>query len=173
MTYRSTLAAVATLALVASSAAAQSQAEKDHAAQMAAAARGEAKAMVAGKAISIDYGRPELKGRDMLGQAKPGTPWRMGKDAATTLVTDADLTFGAAALPKGRYTLTAVKGDKEDWTMVATSVADKKATNIPLTMSTNKASVEMFTINLTGKDNAGELVLMWGAAKMSAAFTGK
>src|SRR5215471_14983852 len=38
--------------------------------------RGKAEVTINGKTVTIDYGRPELKGRDMLGKATPGTIWR-------------------------------------------------------------------------------------------------
>lgn len=136
--------------------------------------RGEAKAKVAGKSVAVEYGRPSLAGRDMLGQAKAGTPWRMGSGSPTSLKTDAELAFGTAMLPKGSYVLTAVKDEKGDWTMIATSPDGKaKAVEVPLQSTTLKDPVEQFTITVTGKDNAGEFAMMWGTSKMSTSFTGK
>ncbi len=136
--------------------------------------RGEAKATVAGKSVAVEYGRPSLAGRDMLGQAKAGTPWRMGSGSPTSLKTEADLSFGAVALPKGSYVLTAVKDDKGAWTVIATNPDTKaKAAELPLTSTALKASVEQFTIELTGKGNAGEFAMMWGTARMAAPFTAK
>jgi len=89
---------------------------------------------VAGKAVSIEYGRPSLKGRDMLGQAQVGQAWRMGADAATSLKTDADLTFGTVAVPKGEYILTATKVSAETWQLNVLSKADRsKVAEVPLT----------------------------------------
>ncbi len=136
--------------------------------------RGEAKAMVAGKSVAVEYGRPSLAGRDMLGQAKVGSPWRMGAGSPTSLKTDADLAFGTAMLPKGSYVLTAVKDEKGDWTVIATSPDGKtKAAEVPLKSTTMKDPVEQFTIALGGNGNAGEFSMMWGTAKMSTSFTGK
>ena len=136
--------------------------------------RGEAKATVAGKSVAVEYGRPSLAGRDMLGQAKVGTPWRMGSGSPTSFKTDTDLTFGSVALMKGSYILTAVKDEKGAWTVIATNPDTKaKAAEVLLTSTTLKDPVEQFTIELTGKGKAGEFAMMWGTSKMAATFTAK
>jgi Protein of unknown function (DUF2911) len=141
-----------------------------------AAPRGEAKAMVAGKAISIDYGRPSLAGRDMLGKAEVGKPWRMGADGPTTLKTDADLTFGATRVPKGSYVLTATKTAETEWSLnVAKAEGEAKTTvaDIPLVAGKLAESVEEFTIVLHGDKDKGDVELQWGTTSLKAAFTGK
>ena len=136
--------------------------------------RGEAKAMVAGKQVAIDYGRPSLKGRDMLGQAAVGQAWRMGADAATGFKTDADLTFGAASVPKGEYILTATKVAADQWQMNVLSKADRsKVADVPLAASKVEPSVEIFTIDLKGDKDKGDLKLTWGTTGLAASFTAK
>ncbi len=136
--------------------------------------RGEAKATVAGKGVSIDYGRPSLKGRDMLGQAQVGQAWRMGADAATTLKTDADLSFGAVAVPKGEYVLTATKVEPDKWTLNVLNKADRsKVADIPLTAAKAEGAAEMFTVDLKGEGSKGEFRMQWGTTALKADFTGK
>jgi hypothetical protein len=136
--------------------------------------RGEAKAMLAGKAVAIDYGRPSLKGRDMLGQAQVGQAWRMGADAATGLTTEADLSFGAVKVPKGEYILTATKVAADQWQLNVLSKADRsKIADVPLAASKVEPSVELFTIDLKADKDKGELKLAWGTVGLSAAFTAK
>ena len=137
--------------------------------------RGEAKATVAGKVVSIDYGRPTLKGRDMLAQAEVGKPWRMGADAATTLKTEAALSFGSVTVPKGEYILTATRLDADKWQLnvLANTQERAKVVDIPLTAAKVKDSVEMFTIELTSEKEKGELSMAWGTTALKAAFTGK
>jgi hypothetical protein len=134
--------------------------------------RGEAKVILGGKQLLVDYGRPSLKGRDMLGQAQVGQAWRMGADAATTMKTEADLAFGAVAVPKGDYTLTAKKVDEGTWKLIFTD-KDKKAVEVPLATTSIKESVELFTIELRGDKGKGELEMKWGTTSLKAAFTAK
>ncbi len=136
-------------------------------------ARGEAKAKVAGKDVSIDYGRPTLRGRDMLAQAEVGQPWRMGADAATTLKTEADLDFSGVKVPKGDYVLQATKVDAEKWTLSVLGKNDAKVAEIPLTSAKLPASVETFTIDLKGDKDNGEFSMSWGTTAMKAPFTAR
>lgn len=153
--------AVAALALTTSSALAQTN------------PRGQAALNLDGKSVVIDYGRPRLQGRDMLAQATVGQAWRMGADAATTLSTQADLTFGSTVVPKGDYVLSATKLGPERWQLNVKS--QDKATNaeVPLTSARLKQSVEVFTIELTGEKDKGELSISWGDTALKASFTGK
>ena len=138
--------------------------------------RGQAKITVSGKAVTIDYGRPSLKGRDMLAQAQVGQAWRMGANAPTTLRTEADLAFGAATVPKGEYVLTATKLAADKWQLNVLAKDDytRKLADVPLVAETLPASVEQFTIDLSAHgSNKGELRLRWGTTALKTAFTAK
>src|SRR5262245_29390287 len=138
-----------------------------------AATRGLAKAMVAGKSVSIDYGRPSLAGRDMLARATPGEAWRMGADAPTKLMTDADLSFGAASVPKGTYILKATPDGKGAWTLNVLKEDQSKVADVPLVVGKTQANVETFTIDVRGEKEKGEIELQWGETSLKATFTGK
>jgi hypothetical protein len=136
--------------------------------------RGEAVAEVAGKSVSIEYGRPSLKGRDMLARAEVGTPWRMGADSATTLTTEADITFGDVTVPRGTYILTATKVDSDTWHLNVLSQADRDTVaDIPLKLARTDDETEMFTIDLEGEGNEGRLKMVWGKTALTADFAAK
>ncbi len=137
--------------------------------------RGQAKITVSGKAVTIDYGRPSLRGRDMLGQAQVGQAWRMGANAPTTLTTEADLTVGGTSVPKGEYVLTATKLAADKWQLdvLAKGERSKRVADAPLVSETLPESVEQFTIDLVAIGNKCELRMRWGKTALKAAFTAK
>jgi hypothetical protein len=56
--------------------------------------------------VSIDYSRPQKRGREIFGNVVPwNTVWRTGANAATQLSTAGDLVIGGATVPAGKYTL--------------------------------------------------------------------
>jgi hypothetical protein len=140
---------------------------------LAQSPRGKAELTLGGKTVAVDYGRPSLQGRDMLGKATVGFSWRLGADAATSLTTEGDLSFGAAAVPAGSYTLSATKLAEDAWQLVVSDGAKNKVAEIPLELSKIPESVEMFTIELSKKEGAGLLQMSWGTARLSTGFTGK
>jgi len=141
------------------------------------AERGSAKAIIKGAHISIDYGRPGLKGRDMLKQIQPSQLWRIGANAPTTFESDKALNFGANTVPKGKHILLARLVEPGKWTLVFSTKSvfeyeeSSKLAEIPLTLQETSDSTELVTIKLIDRGGKGVLEIAWGKLRLSASFT--
>jgi hypothetical protein len=59
-----------------------------------------------GKAVTVKYGAPSMRGRKVMGELVPyGQVWRTGANDATSLVTEGNLKIGTTTVPTGSYTL--------------------------------------------------------------------
>ncbi len=83
-----------------------------------------------GANISVEYGRPSLKGRPEADLMPVGQPWRTGADEATVLKTDKPLKFGTLSLQPGTYTLNTQPGDK-DWQLIVGKLGKPGQWGIP------------------------------------------
>jgi hypothetical protein len=139
---------------------------------------------IGGKFIFVEYGRPSLKGRDMLGQLEVNKIWRLGADKSTTLTSDSNLSFSKVSVPQGTYSIWLKKLGDKSYELLVNKKSGQWGTqheaiddfaDIPLTYSENNESVELFTINLikAAKGNAGEIEFLWGNVVLRAPFTVK
>jgi hypothetical protein len=141
--------------------------------------RGTASAKFGDQTVSINYGRPQLQGRDVLAMATDGMVWRMGMNEATEIKTGADLKFGNTVIPAGQYSLWMKKtGDK--WNLVFNKktgiwghehpAADDFA-SVPMTVATLPESVEAFTVEVKAADaSKGSITAQWGKTALSSNF---
>jgi hypothetical protein len=137
---------------------------------------------VGGKGVSVEYGRPSLKGRsvaDLLGQLKAGDFWRLGADKSTTFSTAADLQFADVTVPKGEYSLWAQRGADNSWKLAFNKQhgqwgtrhdASQDLVSVPLEQTKAANSAEMVTISLAKKGAGGVLAIQWGEMKLTANF---
>lgn len=142
--------------------------------------RGTAEIALGETQISIDYGRPQLQGRDMLSQLQDGQIWRLGMNEATTFQTSGNVSFGDTVVQAGRYSIWAKKVTSDDWRLIFNSEPDVWGLNhnpesdvaeIPLEYSELAESVEQFTIELSSTDDSsGEVLMKWATLQLSAGF---
>jgi DUF2911 family protein len=137
---------------------------------------------IAGKKITIEYGRPYKKGRKIFGGLEPlGKVWRTGADEATTFTTDADLTIGTMQVPKGTYALFTIPNQKE-WTLVLNKTAkqwgafsyDQKMDlgRTAMKVETLSSPLEQLTITIEAKSgNQGLLKITWDTTAASVPIT--
>ena len=149
------------------------------AAAPAQSARGRAEATVGGVAVSIDYGRPNLKGRDMMGKAPDGFVWRLGANQATVIESTGELVFGETAVPKGSYSLFARRVDRQGWELIFNEQtgqwgtqhdASKDLYTVPLQWRQQDESTEQFTIQLGTEGDVGALTMTWGSHVLTTEF---
>ena len=134
-----------------------------------------------GANISVEYGRPYLKGRVVGKDVDPieGQEWRIGADEATTLRTDKPLRFGMLAVPAGTYTLYAIPV-KGQWRLVVSKETGqwgvpypvgKDLGRVPMTMGKPSKSVEQLTISIDDTPAGGTLRIEWGTTAASVPFS--
>ena len=133
-----------------------------------------AEVAVDGNAVSVEYGRPALKGRTvdaLLGRLKPGGVWRLGADKSTTFTTAADLAFANGTnVASGAYSISAKKGTGDSWTLVFKQTDQDDTIEVPLVGSEAADSAELLTIGLAEADGGAVLTIQWGQMSLATKF---
>ncbi len=145
--------------------------------------RDTARATIGKATIAIDYGRPLLRGRTLLGNViSYDRVWRTGANAATQFTTSAPITLAGMSLATGTYTLWTVphttgveiivNSESGQWGTEYDGARDLG--KAPLTSETVAKPVEKFTIGVTTRDaRHGALVLEWGTFRWVGAIVVK
>jgi hypothetical protein len=130
-----------------------------------------------GKKITIEYGRPYLKGRKVGQELAPyGKVWRTGADEATALNTEIDLNIGGAKVPAGKYTLYTLPSEGT-WKLIINKQTGQWGTKydesqdlarVDMKKTALPQSVEQFTISFDKKnEGAANLNLDWENTRVS------
>lgn len=152
--------------------------------------RGEAATQIGESWISVDYGRPILRGRQgIFGSGESygqklnagSTVWRTGANKSTRFTTESDLMFGDKKLPAGEYSMF-IELNPEQWTLIFSShaakesgreagdglwgsynyTADKDVIRVPMSVNTIDMSVDQFTIGFFDvSSSGGTLGVIW------------
>ena len=144
---------------------------------------------IGGKAISIKYCAPSVRGRKIFGDGgrishDPHYPvWRAGANEATALHTDADLDIGSLHVPAGDYTLFVDVSNPDQWTLIVSKKTgewglayDDTADlgRVKMNMSKPLALVEKFQIVLSRAGaGSGKLQMLWEKHIASVDFHAK
>jgi len=136
--------------------------------------------VIDGANISIEYGRPSIKGRTVGKEVAPyGEEWRTGADEATTIKTDKAVMFGSLHVNPGTYTLYTLPGEKQ-WQLIISKKTGQwgipypKGEDVgraPMTVGTAPAAAEQLTITIEDTKSGGTLHIDWGTTRASIPFT--
>ena len=128
---------------------------------------------VDGGNITIDYGRPYLRGRVVGESVEPmaDSVWRLGADEATTLRTDRELMLGAATVPAGEYTLWTMQAGEEVHLIVNSETgqwgtaynAEHDVVHVPMEVGTLDPPADQLVISI----GDGNLGFDWGTLTAS------
>ncbi len=87
---------------------------------------GKAEGTIDGVEVTLEYGRPNVKGRDVWASslAPHGKVWRTGADEATTVTFSKAVKVEGQDLAAGTYSLFTIPG-ADEWTIIFNSVAEQ------------------------------------------------
>ena len=133
-----------------------------------------------GRKISVNYGRPSMRGRKIMGGLVPFSKWwRTGANEATAFVTQVDLIVGSDTIPRGSYTLYTMPSEKQ-WKLIINKQTGQWGTiynpdldfaRFPVKKKVLRNPVEKFTISLERNgSNSGVMKLIWEKTELSMGF---
>ena len=128
--------------------------------------------------FTVDYSRPLLRGRKLLGDVIPyDYVWRTGANAATQFTTSAPVQIAGMKVPAGKYTLWTVP-HKDEVDLIVNRQTGQWGTEYDgsydlgmARMGTQEltAPVEEFTISIApGDTKHGTLIMEWGSFRWMA-----
>ena len=133
-------------------------------------------ATIGGKSVTITYSAPSVRGRQIFGDggvvSRDSTypVWRAGANAATTLVTGADLDIAGLKVPAGTYTLYVQVKDPDNWKLIINKQTGQNGDSydagmdlgrVDMKMEKPPAPIERLKYSITASGNAGKLQLEW------------
>lgn len=135
--------------------------------------------------ITLDYGRPGVKGRKIFGELVPyGKVWRAGANYSTKITFQQSIDFGGKLVPAGTYGLFVIPQEKE-WKIILNKDSqswgaysyDEKLNVTEITVPVQRLSEkkEWFEIALDPVDDSSvDLVFSWDFTKVTVPLkTGK
>ncbi len=142
--------------------------------------RDSAEVIIAGKRISVSYGRPSMNGRKIMGDYVPyNRIWRTGSGKSTTLATDADLELGGMEIPRGSYALYTFPTETQ-WKLIVNKQTGQWGTiynpqqdlaRITMEKRTLPSPIERLTFVLErAGNNSGILRIEWERTSLSLPF---
>lgn len=142
--------------------------------------RGGGESTVLGATITLDYGVPMKRGREIWGAlVRYDQLWRTGANRATHFSTDAPLRFGELLVPAGDYTLYSIPA-RDGGTLIINRQtgqngqqydAARDLGRVRLTARPLAEEVEAFTIEARTEGGRGVLALKWDRTELVAPFT--
>ena len=140
-----------------------------------AGSRGNAEATVNSRKLTINYGKPALRGRDMLAMAQVGTVWRVGMNEATEISSSGDLMVGGKRLRAGRYSLWVRKTGATQWSLAfhpmvgiwgQPELKQGYVAEMPLELTRGPRPAEQLVITLLPRNNNAEITIHWGPSTL-------
>ena len=93
--------------------------------------RGTVSQKIANTDLTIEYGRPVARGRELFGALVPyGRIWHPGADKGTTFAATREIQVNGQPLPAGKYSLWTIPG-ADSWTFIFSREADAFHTTYP------------------------------------------
>jgi hypothetical protein len=128
--------------------------------------------------ISVTYGAPSKKGRDLFGGLVPfDKVWRTGANNATEITFAKDGSIGGQKVKAATYTLFTIPSESGEWTVILNpnlkqwgaygydKVKGDDLPHVKAKVSKTSSNVEQMDISVAG----GKLVIAWGDTKATVA----